>query len=830
MVRVVCSAAAALIGAALLIQELAFTRLFGYLYPPNRVILILGLGAFGLAAGALVAHRFGWHQDRRLGLAATGAALAGALTVALTVASTTAFFVSLGIAEILLSFLVSFGAGMALAALYGVTPRSAGVIAGAQLLAGGIAALAAPSLLGWLSPATTALLSALLEGMAALICGIASVAQRRTVRPVTDSDLDDPGGGRIVRVLGIAITALFALFAVAAPALQFATAWSQADPNRIVSPKSLFISVGVGPQSEAVVFQHWDGHSRTEVTEAPSTAAVKWVYQDGSFSGLMHRTGAGEGAPEPARQDIGNVPFLVSGAKERVLVIGAGGGQEVLLALSSGARDVVVAEPADGVVAASRALAGFNGGWVDRPGVRVVSQDGRTFLHASGEQFDVIYLTFASSGVALPGGAVTGADLLTIEAFGDYMDALRQDGRLVVRLRDEQELLRAFNTAFQTWTGRGAAPLEAIRRLVALNNEPAAERQGGEGAIALPLLTVRKSPYLQDEIRAMVNVLGQLPYPPLFLPHFEQESMEIFPPLAALAVEGAGPAAIEGSAPYDVRPVTDSRPFFFETFKGIPWFVFIAPLGAAALVGGLAWLCRRPVWDGVDTLAQADAEAASFLESEVPWRYAGFAALVGGAWGFTVPPLLHRLTPLHGYPALSGSVIYGGLLVGAGIGALLTSAFRPNGLRPVIGWAGLAGGVLAIAGQLMLPLITGGLAGQGDVARLGTAALLLVPLGVCLGVPLPAAVRLLAGSGRGSWALLSVALLMLGDAMGRFLAFALGLTWGFTTPTVLGGICLFGVFLIAGLRALALPADELDALPVAVAPADHAAYQRPAES
>lgn len=66
--------------------------------------------------------------------------------------------------------------------------------------------------------------------------------------------------------------------------------------------------------------------------------------------------------------------------------------------------------------------------------------------------------------------------------------------------------------------------------------------------------------------------------------------------------------------------------------------------------------------------------------------------------------------------------------------------------------------------------------------------------------------------------------------MGRFLAFALGLTWGFTTPTVLGGICLFGVFLIAGLRALALPADELDALPVAVAPADHAAYQRPAES
>ena len=119
MVRVVTSAAAALMGAALLIQELAFTRLFGYLYPPNRVILILGLGAFGLAAGALVAHRFGWYPDRRLGLAATGAALAGALTVALTVTATTAFFVALGIVEVLLSFLVSFGAGMA---LRGVTP------------------------------------------------------------------------------------------------------------------------------------------------------------------------------------------------------------------------------------------------------------------------------------------------------------------------------------------------------------------------------------------------------------------------------------------------------------------------------------------------------------------------------------------------------------------------------------------------------------------------------------------------------------------------------------------------------------------------------------
>ena len=835
--RFVVCVAALLVGAATLLLELALTRLYGFLDSPARAFVTLALSFFGAATGALITHRVGWHPRRRPGIAAAGAAAGSAFAALATSAAGYGLFTAFVLGDWVLLWLAWVGLGTALAALYQMAPRMAGFVAAAQLLGAGLAAVAFPALLAALTPPGSAFLSSLLLALAALVIGGTGLVAGRSDRDATiavDDDLEEGRGWK--RVLAGVATGLLGLVGALALPAHLLGGWAPADPEQIAAPKPLFNSVGVGEESETIVFSRWSSAGRTDVTESPRAPDARWVYQDGAFVGLMHRTsgagstgGGGVGA-QALRADIGNLPFLLPGAKDRVLVIGAGGGQQVLMALAGGAREVVVAEPTAAQLEAARSLADYNGGVFDRPQVRVVPLDARAFLRASGEQFDVIVLTLASAGPAQPGGAMAGSHLFTQQAFGDYMDALRQDGRLVVELRDEEELLRAFSTAFQTWTSRGAAPREAVRRLIALNNQPAAQQSGGEARIVLPLLTVRKTPYLEDEMRDLAQVLSQTPFLPLFLPHLEQQSLQLYPALAAMALQDVGPAGVQAQAPYDIRPATDARPFFYEASKGLPWFFLLTPLVLAAIVGGVAWLCRRPVWDAADGGGVAEAEAAAFLEQALPWRFLGFAAAIGGGWGFTLLPLLHRIPPLWGQPALSGPVVYGALFLGAAAGSLL-AMLRPGALRPTIGWACLAGGALGVALLELLPLVAGGLVGHGTEVRVAVAVALLAPLGLCLGVPLPAALRVLASAGHGSWAALLVAVHLLAMAVAQVYAYGLGLAWSLTVPAVLGGVCLFAAFMMAGLRALTIDIDENAATSTAgdgTQTADHTPFQRPA--
>ena len=228
-----------------------------------------------------------------------------------------------------------------------------------------------------------------------------------------------------------------------------------------------------------MVYSRWDSGGRVDVTEPGATDEIKWVYLDGAATGVIPRAGTSGPGAQAARSDVGYVPYLLPGPKERVLIVGAGGGQEVLTALAGGSQEVVATEGHPGLRAALARFSDYGGDLLTQPGVRLVPEDGRAYLRHSDERFDLIYLTLGTQGTAEPSGAVGGSYLHTLEALDEYVRHLSPEGRLVIKLRDEAELVRAFNTAFQVFTRRGASPLEAIRRLLAVNNAPAAQRAAG---------------------------------------------------------------------------------------------------------------------------------------------------------------------------------------------------------------------------------------------------------------------------------------------------------------------------------------------------------------
>ena len=82
----------------------------------------------------------------------------------------------------------------------------------------------------------------------------------------------------------------------------------------------------------------------------------------------------------------------------------------------------------------TRRMRDFWGGLFAQPEVRLVTDEGRSFVRRSREQYDAILSVHTISHAAMASGALALAEnyVLTREAFVDYLDHLTPDGVLYV--------------------------------------------------------------------------------------------------------------------------------------------------------------------------------------------------------------------------------------------------------------------------------------------------------------------------------------------------------------------------------------------------------------
>ncbi|NDG99296.1 MAG: hypothetical protein EBY11_15325, partial [Proteobacteria bacterium] len=339
------------------------------------------------------------------------------------------------------------------------------------------------------------------------------------------------------------------------------------------------------------------------------------------------------------RADGALLPLTLPGPKERVLIAGIGAGQELRAALEVGATTVTVADPHPGAFEATR------------------------------------------------------------EAFADYVNHLSPDGMLVIRVHDDHELWRAFNTAFQVMGELGApTPTDAIRHLLAVND-------GTSGMdteqLVLPVLMVRRTAFTEPLAQRILQFLLQSPFPPLFVPFQEARSV-----LSAVAAPG-GPGAAEAQVPFDIRPATDDHPYFFEPFPLPPWSWLVATLTMiGATIVGTFIATRRPSEfdDFLDDAAEAMADTRPAPNDTYPWRAIGFIGAGGVTMGLTYSALLWHLPLIAGRADLTTAGGTAALWAGAVIASLLVHRAHRNQIRAVAGWGALGVALYPIALTELLPL------------------------------------------------------------------------------------------------------------------------------
>jgi len=127
------------------------------------------------------------------------------------------------------------------------------------------------------------------------------------------------------------------------------------------------------------------------------------------------------------------------------LVIGSGGGEDILVALAGGADNVTAVELNPLVVSAVERFEDQSGNIYSNDKVKLLIDDGRRFISSTTEKYDVIVLKLVDSWAAqLAGGyALSENYLYTVEAFQQYFRHLDKDnGGMLVMTRWNFELPR----------------------------------------------------------------------------------------------------------------------------------------------------------------------------------------------------------------------------------------------------------------------------------------------------------------------------------------------------------------------------------------------------
>jgi hypothetical protein len=479
------------------------------------------------------------------------------------------------------------------------------------------------------------------------------------------------------------------------------------------------------------------------------------------------------------------------------LVIGPGGGRDLLSALVFGARRVDGVE-INPIIARDVMLNRFreySGGVYANPRVSIHIDDGRSFVRRSDAQYDVIQASLVDTWAATAAGAYTLTEnsLYTAEAFGDYLDHLTDTGLLTIT-RWVFDGLRLVSLAQEACAARH---LDARQHLAIVRFDRVAT------------FILKKSPFTPAEVAQLRDVSDRLGFSILYAPGPQDPAYESRragpsdPPSADDPIEmqrtgtssddyrklimAADRQQFLDVYPLDVAPTSDDRPFFFHTTRLRDQFN--VAFGRSMLFGnGLSAL--------LTLMAISAALVAMFvigplLISERPeagWGgWLGYFGALGAGFMLLEVALLQRFVLLLGHPVYSLTVTLFSLLLGTGLGSLISRRVAQERVKRVTVLALLGVAATTLLLTVALPRVVDAAIAWPLGARILLAAAILIPIGVLLGVPLPGGMRLLAASRPAiipwGWGI-NGAFSVVGATFAVFLA----MNWGFSATLLIGAL------------------------------------------
>ncbi len=490
------------------------------------------------------------------------------------------------------------------------------------------------------------------------------------------------------------------------------------------------------------LFSGWSTLSRIDVMGKKVRGGIRaqiWINggQNQSFLAVLKP----QHLSRPNWNESINYPYIfMRNKRPTVLIIGSSGGTEVVYALSHRSR-LVDAVEMDPLICklVKHDFREFNHDLFNRKDVRLINDEGRSFVLNGVKKYDLIQMRNNFTPIAIASGAINLSEtyLLTVEGMKNYIEDLKEDGILALNRWGSIRLCTTLRQAFEEM-GRK----DVWKHVVVMTGE----------TWMLNGFYFKNSPFTAKEVAWTKEFARVKHLKILYHPEMAEETN-----LYSKVLKGKSPERFYRYAGFDLTPPTDERPFFnhfLTTGVGhIDLRDTLIPSELKRIYELFAW---RPFKASDLIVSKSDLPVISlgieaivvsllfiFLplklkgkDGKGKWPFFLYFSILGMGFIMIELCLIKQFTLFLGIPSVSISLVIALLLFFSGLGSFVAERFvgrERKALQIILPILFLVG----IGFSLVLEAVVPYFLGVPFFWRMVITALFLFPLGICMGMPFP---------------------------------------------------------------------------------------------
>lgn len=516
------------------------------------------------------------------------------------------------------------------------------------------------------------------------------------------------------------------------------------------------------PEAKSL-FTRWNAISRIDILESPAVRfapGLSLLYEkqlprqlglsiDGDeLTAITHF----ETAQDQSLEFLSFLPssFAYSNVKTpKVLLIEPKGGLDVLSALVHKATQIKVIESNPLIkTILGKELSSFTGSLYQRKKIHLISSNSRAALRKEKENYDLIVLSltdvFGSTGTGIYGFGEK--YLYTVDSFIDILNRLSPDGMVSMSLyllpppRQEIRVLASWIEALEKSQKEPASHLMAIRSW---------------GTISY---FVKNKPFSEPEIEKLKKHSKKYLFDLVYYPGIKPEEANIhnkfetplYYNIAHQLLSSLKRMEFYQDYLFQVTPVSDNRPFFFNFFK-------LNKLKATYEALGQKWL---PFLQGEFLLPllliQSFIIAFVFIllpflvlrrksskKKAVFLKIFFYFSFLGMAFMFVEITLIQKFILFLGHPLYSASAIIFSLLFASGLGSFFSKNILRRKMKKKLKRCLIIAATYIVVVLLFFPFLYKSGVELPLIYKVLLTFLFIFPLGFLMGFPFPTGIRLL---------------------------------------------------------------------------------------
>lgn len=451
---------------------------------------------------------------------------------------------------------------------------------------------------------------------------------------------------------------------------------------------------------------------------------------DGDLSKLDH-----------LKYDVSNICQYLRTNSE-VMVIGSGGGRDILASLLFKQKSVLGIEMNGEMIDAMNGKYGNFTGHLDKyPNVKFLHDEARSYIQRNDDKYDIIQVSVIDNWAATSSGAfvLTESSIYTIEAWKLFIQRLKPGGLLTITrfwMKNSAEIYRIASIFSTALMENGIA--DPRNHILIIRSKPN-DKNREDYFNGVANVIASNQPFSVTDLQKVDNLCRNLQFDIFLSPDVCVDST------FANITKGEQSKEFVKNFPVNITPPTDDKPYFFHLLKftDLPnttfWKEWDLAFNAKALL---------ILWSLIGVMVVLTISCVV-----VPLKFSSFKVsftdninlfLYFGSIGFGFMLIeisqIQRLGVFLGHPTYSLSVSLFTLLLSTGTGSFFSSKFNDKKLRTGLIYLLISLFVLG----LLTPLISSLFRETTTLIRILVSLILLFPLGFFLGFAFPFGMKMAA--------------------------------------------------------------------------------------